>query len=118
MFVVPDTQADTRICIGTDPHSLAHVGLLGWQRGYDRAREDAPHFRSGDARQQAAASSCQQCFTHYAPLDAITLQRAYVLGWHMGYEARVRGDAWITHRWLTADVIAEASVEMGSAPHG
>jgi hypothetical protein len=110
IIVIEDS---TLICLGTDPQSLAEVGMMGWQKGYELACHDAPQFLSFPDRQEIAEQASQDCFWQFAPLDTNTLKGAYHLGWHMGYTAAMRGDSWVRQSGQIASDQEESGTIIG-----
>jgi len=106
-------EDNTLICKGTSSQSLAEVGMMGWQEGYDLARRNAPHFLTLAAQQEAAEQACQKCFWQIFPLDASLLKDAYRLGWHMGYAAAMRGDSWIRRSGQLAPDLEDTGIVIG-----
>jgi hypothetical protein len=110
IIVVEDS---TLICLGTDPQSLAEVGMMGWQRGYELACHDAPQFRTFAEQQEIAEQTCRESFWQFASLDTNTLKGAYHLGWHMGYTAAMRGDSWVRQSGQIASDLEETGTIIG-----
>src|SRR5689334_18276797 len=74
IIVIEDS---TFICLGTDPQSLAEVGMMGWQKGYELACHNAPQFLTFADQQEIAEQMCRDNFWQLAPLDTNTLKGAY-----------------------------------------
>ncbi len=106
-------EDSTLVCMGTSPQTLAEVGMMGWQEGYDLARRNAPHFLTLAAQQETAEQACQKCFWQLSPLDANLLKDAYRLGWHMGYAAAMRGDSWICRSGQLAPDLEDRGIVVG-----